>query len=301
MELEELYKRFEALPESIQDALMAPETANFVYEIGKSANLTDEKISLLAELVGDIFMNISKNFDLTNEIKNTLEVDDNVAKNISTEISKVITYIQSRPIEQVVGEEEEEELEDAENEEEENTQLEPTENISILKPTFVKEEPAVSSVPIPKTEIPIQQSQPVIPQSVTETPLNQEPQSSHATPFILHQEEEIEPAKETSKAEYSIHRPEFYKPTFSEEYKRGREIESAARVELGEDVKKAEPRLERTSAEPRRIVHYSEFRTPISPFEGTAPTEPRNETAKEKPAARIHPNNVIDLKDLPLE
>src|SRR3989344_3069363 len=106
MELEDRHKKFEELPENIQEALLAPETASSIYKIGKSANLTDEKISLLAELVGNVFMEASKNSDLTDEVKNGLGVSDDIAKNLSAKIGEVVKYIQSRPMEQITEDEE---------------------------------------------------------------------------------------------------------------------------------------------------------------------------------------------------
>ena len=294
MELEDRHKKFEELPENIQEALLAPETASSIYKIGKSANLTDEKISLLAELVGNVFMEASKNSDLTDEVKNGLGVSDDIAKNLSAKIGEVVKYIQSRPMEQIT--EDEEELERVGGEGEKNIEPEPAPEISPIKPTFAKNESLEFLRGSKPPESPRAQASTVQPQEVKSV-TDEEP--AHEAPLILHKEEEVEPAKETPL--YSTQRPAFYKPTFSEEYKRTMEAESAARVELGEETKKAQPQTGRTSGEPSRIVHYSEFRTPLSPFEGTPSPEPQGETPRDMPAAQIHPNNVIDLKDLPLE
>ncbi len=278
MELEELYKKFEELPENIREALLAPETASSIYEIGKSANLEDEKISLLAELVGNVFMEGLKESDLSNKIKVIIEADDVAAKNLSIKIDKVIKFIQSRPV--VRAKEETEE---------------PEEGV-IHTDTKIEEKNALQK-----------ENTPLKPDLIREPQLYQKQKLAHDAPFILHQEEEIT-TEEHQAQQYAAPRPVFYKPTFSEEYKRDT-APPTAKLELGpqEEGSGKEPRLARTPLEETRVVHYSELVTPVDPFGSqeqmpaaapAMPTEKNDESTKQSP--EVHPNNVVDLKDLPL-
>jgi hypothetical protein len=149
---------------------------------------------------------------------------------------------------------------------------------------------------------------PIMPQKQQEPPISktqEEPTSPPQAPLILHQEEELEPHKEFVSP--TPQRPLFYKPTFKG-VDQISQTQSTARLELGEEIKIAQSRTERTPSQPSRIVHYSEFRTLLNPSDNnqlsSRKEQPEQLTRKEikteeKPA--VHPNNVVDLKDLPLE
>ncbi len=271
-----MQKKFEELPENIQEALLAPETASSIYKIGKSVNLTDEKISLLAELVGNVFMSPSQNSDLTNDIKTGLGVGDDVVKDLSAKINEVVKYIQSRPMEQIT---------DGENEEE-NTKQEvvapPLE--SSIKPEF--KEP-VTTPSSPRAEA---------------TP----GEIIHPAPFVLHEEKSFE-GTQSSNQDLTTQRPAFYKPVFSSTEPRFGSYAKprAAMVELGgKETRKDLPTSLKTSPQQVRIVHYSELKTEVNPFAAkppTTPTSPTPATTQVAPLAPIHPSNVVDLKDLPLK
>lgn len=301
MEIENRYQKFEKLPENIQDALLSPETADLIYQAGKLVNLSDGKISLLAELVGDVFIDELKESDLTNKIKITLDVDDIASENLSTKIDETIKSIRSK---QTVQVEKPQELdEDIKTWEGENLQGETTQ----FKPVFVKEPQAIPYTPTSKAQI-SPQPKPSIPQTVTKPQLDQKILTQNK-PFILHSEEEIEPAKEAS-FQPVAQEPVFYKPTFSEEYKKSVLEKEAASIELGEETKKKQqPESFKTPIKEARIVHYSEFRTPLGPFEnqGMQRIQELNQIipgeklqSEQSRASEVHPNNVVDLKDLPL-
>ncbi len=141
----------------------------------------------------------------------------------------------------------------------------------------------------------------------------------HPAPFVLHEEKPME-GTQSARQDLSVQRPTFYKPVFGsgesrfESYAKPR----AATVELGSiETKKDLSGSIKTSPQQVRVVHYSEFKTEVSPFGGqpTIPanpiptiTNPAPSPAAEKvqqvpqsPPTSIHPNNIVDLKDLPLE
>jgi len=320
-----LYKKFGELSESIQEALLAPETASFIYQVGKSAKLTDERISLLAELVGDVFMGSLKESDLTGSIKNALEISDAVAKNLTNEISGIIKSIKSgsrslqkeEPFKPTFAKDGAFNVFQNESDKESSASVDAPAINSELKLPEIKLPPIPQST-TPNEEInvlkEVDKPQPSAPNPTPPPIVNQAPvqtiqgvptfQSQHEAPFILHKEEEIEPAKEATKTQYNTQRPAFYKPTFSEEYKKSMLGAESARIELGEESTPREPKPGKTKNQETRIVHYSEFRTPLDPFSGTQEQQVKTspaEVKKSREVPEVHPNNVVDLKDLPLE
>ena len=163
--------------------------------------------------------------------------------------------------------------------------------------------------PPPPSITPAQQTQaPVSQQETNKQEVNIEP--GHEAPFIMHKEEEVQANKEKP-SPYSVQRPTFYKPVFSEEYKTVLGGNKTARVELGsEEEKPRSSEVYKTPSQGPRVVHYSEFRTEVSPFENQnknqlpAQPSPKESVLPATPPAKpteVHPNNIIDLKDLPLK
>lgn len=246
-----------------------PKTAETIYTLCKSEKLDDDQTLMIATLLGDIITGFLKEPGLSKEIENSLSISRGSADNLAIKLGDILISIKANAVQTL--------------------QIE--EGVP-LKPAFAKEPPIISQGTKPITETPK-------PQPISDY------QPAHEAPFILHKEEEIEPAKELTQERYSTQRPAFYKPTFSEEYRKSALRESAAKVELGEEEKR-EPEIKRTPTQQTRIVHYSEFRTPLDPF-GAAEGEPqttepaKKESDKNQRPPEVHPNNVVDLKDLPLK
>ncbi len=275
MELKNYHQKFEELPESAQDYLLSPDTIKLIHDAGRSEGLFDGEVALLTKITTDVLMGLIKEAELFQKIEGGFGVSQTTAQNLTNKLINTVLPSIKAGLDQALH----------------------IETVVPPKPAFVREPPIIPQ----ESETTTKATAP------TQAPQPQEEQIAHETPLILHKEEEVMPAKKAPS--YSAQRPVFYKPTFSEEYKRNAETESAARVELGEETKKAEPQTERTPSQPSRIVHYSEFRTPLVPFgDEQAPqdagqaTQPQGETPKEeKSQPEVHPNNVVDLKDLPLK
>jgi hypothetical protein len=149
----------------------------------------------------------------------------------------------------------------------------------------------------------------------------------HPAPFVLHEEKSME-GVENSRQDFTTQRPTFYKPAFGfgesrfESYTKPK----AATVELGGSIgtrKDLSSGSLKTSPQQVRVVHYSEFKTEVNPFgvESTIPTNlipttapvapnpvvtkapktPQTPNTPITPSPSIHPNNIVDLKDLPLK
>ena len=153
--------------------------------------------------------------------------------------------------------------------------------------------------------------------------------TNEPAPFIIHEEEEIEPIASGQNAPLS--RPHFFKSTVSEDKK---EKAVSARLEIGGEPQTQEDyKIGRTKKEEFRVVNYTDPKLKVDPFKrpsnqtlpiseseqsseevGTAPiqkavdTPPQNQTPKtqekapepvtEKPT-EISPENIVNLKDLP--
>ncbi len=114
-------------------------------------------------------------------------------------------------------------------------------------------------------------------------------------PFVLHQEKEsgFQPILETRKVAFAP------APT-GEIKKAARPI--AARLEIGEEA--AAPVMSKSEPPQQRVVHYSEFRTPVSPF-GAAQNQPFGVTpgqfsGEAKPAGGETPSASAPLLAQPL-
>ena len=287
-------KLFESLPERVQDALFSTEVADAIYNLGRSINFNDKQISSLGDLVGDIIMGVEKESDLKAKLqqigssdalleqpvikildsihhgRNKPQVPDrNIALATLANAASEITATESTSQEPVVIEQK-------------------------LKPSF--KEPITTSSS-PRAE--------AAPGEII-----------HPAPFILHEEKPIEGTGDLHQ-NFSIQRPSFYKPVFSSEEPRfdAYAKPKAATIELGGgEVKKPLPASLKTSPQQVRVVHYSEFKTNVDPF-GAQPTISANPVPAATPAISsnpvaaptpqvpppIHSNNVVDLKDLPLE
>jgi len=133
------------------------------------------------------------------------------------------------------------------------------------------------------------------------------PPVSSDRPFILHEEQIYPPAGEerAGPRDETLVRPSFYEGVdIRHQTSDISERPSAARLEIGgvEPLSK-EPRVGKTEEPAVRVVHYSGPQTPVDPF-GSQTSDISNQTLgvdnqKPEPLKDIHPENIVDLKDLP--
>ncbi len=265
----EVIERWDKLPYSIREAIFSEENADMLENIAQAHNFDEEKLRVFSTNVGDVLRGFIHPNDLTKELIDDLKIKEEIAKAIVSEIeSKIFKPVRV-------------DLKDV---------YKPLVNTSEVNATV-----SVSQE---------YQGEPIKPRVNVQ---NEETTRLQNQPFILHNEEEVEPTKEEPFRSVT-QRPMFYKPIFSEEYKKSVLEKKAARIELGEETeKKKQSESFKTPMKEGRIVHYSEFRTPLGPFENqeirgldqTAPEKAPQSVQSKTP--EVHPNNVVDLKDLPLE
>lgn len=69
-----LQKKYESLPEDLKKALFDQEIANKIYRWGINFNIPKEKMKLLAQIVGKVFLGIINLNNLKEELQNNLEI-----------------------------------------------------------------------------------------------------------------------------------------------------------------------------------------------------------------------------------
>lgn len=83
---EEKIKIFESLPKAMQDLMSSEDTSDFLLFLMDKYKLEMAKVHLLSKIVGDVILGITPMEKLTEEIKNNVSSDGQVAVNISKEL-----------------------------------------------------------------------------------------------------------------------------------------------------------------------------------------------------------------------
>ncbi len=96
-------KRYENLPEILQDALFSMANIDQVYRICKLNHLSDEKIPIVARLTGRVILGFTHPEDLAREIKEELGINPEIAKTIALEIDRKIFAAIKNDLEKVLA------------------------------------------------------------------------------------------------------------------------------------------------------------------------------------------------------
>ena len=83
---EEKLKLIDKLPQKLQDFLYSEDTGAFLLYLGGKYKLSDDKISLLSKLVGDIILGITPVTSLAQEINAKITTDPQTAMNLAQEL-----------------------------------------------------------------------------------------------------------------------------------------------------------------------------------------------------------------------
>ena len=288
--------RWASLPQNLREALFSDENSAILWHVCGAQHLSEDKIAVVAAVTGqailglihpeDVPKQIKAELNLNQEIANTIyeEVDRKIFSSIRTDLQKVYSPVAGAG---VAGKAE---------------AAVPAENIVNLKPspeatvaktsplTFVKPAAGGTSAPAAFETIPI----PPVPVVSRVKPLvvsSVEPkedsaksdkeklsrifavgdravprESAKEEPFMLHKVTEIKP-DETTPVDKRSRRGLFW---FMGSGKLPeKEIKAKVQIEedkIGKTEYKTESKVVSTPQAPVRIVHYSEFKTPVSPF-----------------------------------
>ncbi|MEX2033074.1 MAG: hypothetical protein WD889_00740 [Candidatus Colwellbacteria bacterium] len=262
---QEFVKRYDALPESFREEFLSDENVNMLWTIGGAHHLSGERIQKIAGVVGYAVLDLVHLEDISKEIAIEAGVDKRLADELAREIklkilNPIIPHLQQLYHYGSTG----------------SSQATPPQP-EILRPAFA-------------------------------------PPSGEGQPFILHEEQVYPPSAvggdggQTRPREETLVRPSFYDPPSHEASEGRREQERpgesiAARLEIGPSIdsgqaERKEARVGRTEAPPVRVVHYSGPQTPVDPFAPQPPSAKASE-GKQEPPKEVHPENIVDLKDLP--
>ncbi|MBI2013170.1 MAG: hypothetical protein HYS88_01855 [Candidatus Colwellbacteria bacterium] len=270
---EEFMERFKAVPQVLRDFTVSVEVGDMLWRIGEVHHLQDERIGKIAAILSYIVLGLIHLEDLAKEITAETAIDRRLAEELAREIHVKILALAIPEIQKFyhygsVG------------------------------------SPQAASGSSQGAEITAGQPQQIRPTFA--------PPGAGEQPFILHEEQkEIEPVRPM---EESLVRPSFYEETSDKRQETGAEGPAAARLEIGgvgevhPPAGGKEPQIGKTETPPVRVVHYSGPQTPVDPFGSQVPDSGQGDIsqAPEKlskqsllPPRDIHPENVVDLKDLP--
>ena len=278
-------ERWEALPDSLKEAIFSESNTSIVWQIGVFNHLPEEKISTMAMIVGDVILGFIHSVDLAKEISESLNINIEIANSIAREIDRKI-FLPVKPDLEKNYSPVVELPEIKKTDEVKNEKVSGPKSAEITKPVPVDEiiKKAVPITSAPATIIPKVETTTAVPAPI-----------SSEKPFILHQETEVKqvaPKAKTTTAAPSIGWFSFGKKTTSTP-------QSPVKVELetfGQKIEeKKQPVMAKTEIPKQRVVHYREVETP-STF-GKAPqpqNQPVNNTFGQiQPASQLPKENPI--------
>lgn len=281
---EELTKRYDALPRDLREGFLSDANMNMLWTIGEAHHLNEERIEKVAGVLGYILLGLVHIEDLAKEIVAEINVDRRLADELTNEIRLKIVNPFIPQLQQLYhygaaatgGPTTPPQASPAPPE--------------ILRPTFAP----------PGAEI-----------------ANKEQEAS--APFILHEEPDLRQGfggqGEMRPRKGDLMRPSFYDP-LTGSTGRGEESREAwiepttARLEIGgvEERTITKPPVGRTEEPTMRVVHYSGPQTPVDPFAPQTDSAGSPQASNQQPATsseppppppEVHPENIVDLKDLP--
>jgi len=89
---EEARKMLKIIPPALKELIFSPETAETILKITDEYNINDERVTKLSSLVGYCLLGMLSPLNLEKEIKTELNVEENVARDISQKIIRLILY-----------------------------------------------------------------------------------------------------------------------------------------------------------------------------------------------------------------
>jgi hypothetical protein len=235
----ELAKRWDNLSQPLREALWSEYNADVLWDICKKEHLSEEKTALVATLAGDVIMGFLLPEDFGKEIAENTKINREIADRIAAEVEKKIFRPVINEIKEIYSP---------------PTEKEKTEVDSVVKIKDKAEET--------KRTIPLEalgEREPVTTNIKIEKPPTAE--QTETAPFVIHQEE----TRKSATGDKKFKGLDFPFGFFGGEERRSGASEPV-RVEIetpGTETKRV-PFV--PAREGERVVHYSEYRTPLTPF-----------------------------------
>jgi hypothetical protein len=273
---QEVSIRYDTLSDVLKDAGFSIQNVQIIRRIGEENHLSYDKVLIISELVGYILFGFIHPEDLAKEIRESLNLNPEIANSIADEIDRKIFAPIRIDLEKVYAPPSEEEVLDLRTKTEEKPQ-EPAVKVELpisgevrppeVKPQYLEVEPPEIKEPKKEVQLPkveISEKPPAVSPSVEVAAGEAEPPVvSEAEPFIIHKEAEFKPLSETKKSLGGL---------FGFLKKKGERLEekaepARAQVEIGDKSLKTEPsKITKTEPPKVRVVHYTEFQPAVSPF-----------------------------------
>lgn len=271
---EQILERHKALSPGLAEAFVSEEKGEMLWLIGEVHHLDEERIKKVAGIVGYIILGFAHPEDLAREIAAEARVDKRLADELAHEIRLKILNPIIPELDRFYGHY--------------------GGSVAAAVPAAPATPPQPSSAP--RFAEATRGKEPTADEAEA-----LKPAFSEDRPFILHEErggvERARPRDET------LVRPSFYEETSDQEPgTRGIERVRAARLEIGGvgEEKTKEPQMGKTEEPPIRVVHYSGPQTPVDPFSPQQMAKGEEQkVGPQQPPKDIHPENIVDLKDLP--
>lgn len=296
---QDLYKRIDSLPEALQEVVFSGETLDILHNVADAHHLNDDRFSKLAATMTFLIAGFIHPEDLVKELIDGLRVEKRIAEELAKEVRVKLLHPIADELAQAHGFH----IEGA------PAPVQP-QGSQLMQSTMDSPSASMNAEPI----VPSSMSAPKPPQEVILKPHVQKeglPAGPLASPFVLHEHRSAEANREEFLHEASLTRPSFFHApeslgTNAEEYA---EPAPAARLELGRQTELGgayvEPKTTRVGQEEAKIVHYSApdvqadpfSRTPEPPATNMPQPTPKPAPPPAKPS--VHPDNVVNLKDLP--
>ncbi len=89
---EQALERYETLPENLKEALFSAANAQIIRRLGETYHLSDDKISILATIAGDVILGFLHPNDLAAEIRSSLNLDYNLNPQLAVSIAQEIDH-----------------------------------------------------------------------------------------------------------------------------------------------------------------------------------------------------------------
>lgn len=266
---QQVLNRWDALPINLREALFAEQNADILWRACENQHLSEDKIRIVATLSGDVIMGFMHPEDLTAEIKTTLGINPEIAASISREIDRKIfgpikTDLEKVYAPAVSGAELPPTIEEREEREEEREEEIIDLRAEAKKPEGIKEKKILPEII------------PIVLQKIKKEP--------EGGPKIIHEEKKIPPLIDTRKRslgglfgflkkEEAPHRPpDGGGAGQGDKRKEGNTLPVKIKLEtkesFGEMALPQKSEIAKTEIPKPRVVHYSDLRTPLSPFGG---------------------------------
>jgi hypothetical protein len=292
-------QRWTTLPDNLREAIFSQQNTDILWRICEDQHIPEEKIYIIVTLAGDVIFGFLHPEDFAKEIRESLNLNPEIANSIAQEIDRKIFSPIKTDLEKVyspVSEIPETKPSIKPKPGPEPTlPIQPPAELPVVSPSAELRASPVEPKPIPLTELPkVTKAAQTIPKP---------PAASEVEPFILHEETEPQPVGEKKRVSF---------PAIGW-FKKTPKTETPVKVELeifNSEEKKPfdaargkEPIVAKTEPPKQKVIHYRE--APTTPFGGPpaptptpapAPKPPKPEEPQPSPEATAGEAKVINLE-----